>query len=325
MRNIFIAILGLLLVTSCRDSKVSKQKVLLDSSGNINQVSVVIDNEMWSGSLGEAIRKVLTTTIYGLPQDEPTFVISQIPPSVFSGFVTRNRTLLKIELGKEAGLKVEKDIYAKPQKVIIVSGPTKEALIEVIETNSDKILEEFKKEELKELQRRIAKALHKNKAMQEKMGVHLKFPSVFRIAKEEGNFFWIRKDITTGSTNLLVYELPYNAIKRNDSIINQIIKTRDSIGKAHVHGTLDGTYMVTENAYTPFHAKIVLDNKPALETKGLWDLKGGFMAGPYVNYAIEDKKNNRWVVIEGFVFAPSVDKRNYMFELDAIIKSVKLD
>ena len=325
MRNIFIAILGLLLVTSCRDSKVSKQKVLLDSSGNINQVSVVIDNEMWSGSLGEAIRKVLTTTIYGLPQDEPTFVISQIPPSVFSGFVTRNRTLLKIELGKEAGLKVEKDIYAKPQKVIIVSGPTKEALIEVIETNSDKILEEFKKEELKELQRRIAKALHKNKAMQEKMGVHLKFPSVFRIAKEEGNFFWIRKDITTGSTNLLVYELPYNAIKRNDSIINQIIKTRDSIGKAHVHGTLDGTYMVTENAYTPFHAKIVLDNKPALETKGLWDLKGGFMAGPYVNYTIEDKKNNRWVVIEGFVFAPSVDKRNYMFELDAIIKSVKLD
>ncbi|MBJ6368472.1 DUF4837 family protein [Snuella sedimenti] len=326
MRNIFIAILGLLLVISCLDSNSKSQKTLLDSSSNINQVSVVIDNEMWGGSVGEAIRKVLTTTIYGLPQDEPTFVISQIPPSVFSGFVTRNRTLLKIELGKVAGLKIVKDVYAKPQKVIVVSGPTKEALIEVIDTNSDKILEEFKKEELKELQRRIAKALHKNKAMKEKMGVNLKFPSVFRIAKEEGNFFWIRKDITTGSTNLLVYELPYNAIKRNDSIINQIIKIRDSIGQKHIPGPdPKKNYMVTENAYTPFHAEIILDNKPTLETKGLWDMKGGFMAGPYVNYAIEDKKNNRWVVVEGFVFAPSVDKRNYMFELDAIIKSVKID
>ena len=47
------------------------------------------------------------------------------------------------------------------------------------------------------------------------------------------------------------------------------------------------------------------------------------MSGPFVNYAVEDKKNNRWVILEGFVFAPSVEKRDYMFELEAIIQSVK--
>ena len=45
------------------------------------------------------------------------------------------------------------------------------------------------------------------------------------------------------------------------------------------------------------------------------------MAGPFVNYMIEDNTNNRWLVIEGFVFAPSVNKRDYMFELETIIKS----
>jgi hypothetical protein len=83
--------------------------------------------------------------------------------------------------------------------------------------------------------------------------------------------------------------------------------------------------LVTENAYTPFHNETIIDNKPALETKGIWDVKNAFMGGPFVNYAIEDKTNKRWVIIEGFAFAPSVEKRNYMLELEAIIKSVKIE
>jgi len=46
------------------------------------------------------------------------------------------------------------------------------------------------------------------------------------------------------------------------------------------------------------------------------------MVGPFVNYAVEDIPNNRVVVLEGFVFAPSISKRNNMFELEAIIKTL---
>ncbi len=49
------------------------------------------------------------------------------------------------------------------------------------------------------------------------------------------------------------------------------------------------------------------------------------MAGPFVNYVIDDIANNRQLVIEGFVLAPSVRKRDYMFELEAIIKSIKFE
>ncbi|HEY5688178.1 MAG TPA: DUF4837 family protein, partial [Yeosuana sp.] len=34
--------------------------------------------------------------------------------------------------------------------------------------------------------------------------------------------------------------------------------------------------------------------------------------------------NNRYVIIEGYVFAPSVEKRDYVFELESIIRSVKI-
>lgn len=324
MHKILFAVSLSLFVLSCGDKKNSNQKYLPDSSGNLNSISVVLDNDMWTGSVGEAVRNVLATVVDGLPQDEPMFSMSQIPPSVFSGFVTKNRTVLKVEMNKEPGVTIVDDVYAKPQRVVVVSGKTKEDIITQINDNSEKIIEAFVSTELKEKLRRINISLHHNTTIEEKLGLTIKFPSAYRIAKEEDTFFWIRKDVNTGSMNFTIYELPHDALKRNDSMVKQIIKVRDSVNKEKIPGPTEETYMVTEKAYTPFHFETILDNKPVLETKGIWDMQNGFMAGPFINYAIEDKVNNRWVILEGFVFAPSVEKRDYVFELEAIIKSIKI-
>jgi hypothetical protein len=47
------------------------------------------------------------------------------------------------------------------------------------------------------------------------------------------------------------------------------------------------------------------------------------MNGPFINYAILDQTNDRILVIEGFCYAPSKQKRDLMFELESIIKSVQ--
>lgn len=324
MNKIILFAFVTLFMSSCGDKKSSNEKFLPNSSGNLNSVSVVVDNDMWSGSVGEAIRSLLATVVDGLPQDEPMFSMSQIPPSVFSGFVTKNRTVLKIEINKEPGISIYNDVYAKPQKVVVVSGKTKEDIVSQITDHPEKIINAFSTSELDEKQRLINKSLHKTKSIEEKLGLTIKFPSAYRIAKEDNHFFWIRKDITTGSMNLAIYDLPYDAIKRNDSMVNQIIRIRDSVNKKMIPGPTENAYMITEKAYTPFHFETILDNKPVLEIKGVWDMDNAFMGGPFINYTIEDKVNKRWVVIEGFVFAPSVEKRNYMFELEAIAKSIKI-
>ena len=41
-------------------------------------------------------------------------------------------------------------------------------------------------------------------------------------------------------------------------------------------------------------------------------------------YYIEDVKNKRIIVLEGFVFSPSDRKREYMVEIEAIIQSLKV-
>jgi hypothetical protein len=57
-------------------------------------------------------------------------------------------------------------------------------------------------------------------------------------------------------------------------------------------------------------------------TKGTWEVANDFMAGPFVNYMIKDTLKKRWMVIEGFVFAPATSKRDQMFELNTILDAV---
>jgi len=326
MRNFLCIAMVVLLFTSCNDDKKSKKRILSASSGTLNNISVVVANELWDGEVGTTIREVLAAPIYGLPQDEPIFTMAQIPPQVFSGFVTKNRTVLKIEVGSEkAEVKIANNVFAEPQKLVLVTGKNNKEIIEQLTDNADKIVAAFKNEELKEKQRRINLSLHKDDVIKQKLGFSINFPTAYRIAKEENDVFWIRKDITTGTTNLMLYSIPESAIKKNDSLISQIIKIRDSINKVFIPGPTDEAYMVTEDAYTPFLSETIIDNKPTLETKGIWDMENAFMSGPFVNYMIEDKVNKRYVVLEGFAFAPSVAKRDYMFELEAIIKSIKID
>lgn len=312
-----------ILVLSCNDNS-SNQRLVPASSGNINTLLVVVDNLLWEENIGESIRDIFAAPVQGLPNDEPLFTISQMPTMVFTDFATKNRIVLKIEKGKDAGTSINKDAFSKPQTVVVVTGKTNQEIIDQIEENAEKIIAAYKKEEIKEKQRRIGKSLFDSKAIQDQLGVDIKFPTAYRIASQADKFFWIRKDINTGNMDFMIYEVPLSSIKKGDSTVVDIIKMRDSIGKAHIQSSIEGAYMITEQAYAPYVNEVEINNRPTIETRGIWDMKNAFMSGPFINYAIEDKANNRYVVVEGYVFAPSVEKRDHIFELEAILKSVKI-
>ena len=313
----------LIILASCGEDKENKI-TLTNSSGNINNLSVIIDNDLWNGEVGETIRKILAAPVDGLPQEEPLFSINQMPPEAFSGFVRKNRIFLKVELGKEANVKVAEDPFAKPQTGIRITGKTNQEIIDQLENHSEDIISTLKATEIKEKQRRIKKSLKDDTRLEEELGVSLQFPTAYRYAKEENGFFWIRKDIPNGSLEILAYEVPLNTIQKDTNIIGNIIAMRDSIGKKHIPGPLDGTFMITEEAYAPYLFKSQIDGKFAWETKGTWEVKNAFMAGPFLNYAVLDKENDRFVVLEGFTFKPSASKRDHMQELEAILKSAKI-
>ncbi|HET8855857.1 MAG TPA: DUF4837 family protein [Salinimicrobium sp.] len=325
MKKILFFIANLLLLTACEENPKESQVILSDSSGNINNLVVILDNEHWKGEIGEAIRLNLAAPVDGLPQIEPLFDINQMPPEAFQGFVRNSRIFLIVRKGEPAGVSVVEDPYARPQTGIIISGETNEEIIQQIEENSQRIIDILKETEITEQQRRIDKSLTDDSRLEEKLGVSLDFPTSYRYAKEGDDFFWIRKDIPHGSMEIFVYEVPINVIESDTNVIGNIIAMRDSIGKKYIPGPVEGSYMITEEAYAPYLFESEIDGKFAYETKGTWEVENAFMAGPFLNYAIKDEENDRYIILEGSTYAPSATKRDNMFELEAILRSAEFN
>src|SRR5690606_4205554 len=179
--------------------------------------------------------------------------------------------------------------------------------------------------DIKESQLRFTRSLNRETDLKEELGISLTMPSVYKIAKQENNFFWIERQIPKGTMNILVYEMPLNSFPDDSSRVEAIVKMRDSIGQRYVPGREEGMYMITEKAYAPYVFDAEIAGRPAIETKSMWEVKNFMMAGPFVNYIVEDTPNNRLVVLEGFTFAPSTNKRDYMFELEAVLKTLKFE
>ena len=325
MRALYFTLFCALLL-ACGDKQKDDNKLYLPASnGNLNTISVVVDNILWEDKVGENIRDIFASPLNGLPTDEPMFSMKQIPPQVFDGFAARTRIVLKIEKGNTvASTKIINDVLAKPQTVAVIAGKTDQEIVDQLIENKDKIIDAFNKREVQEKLRRINKALLADEDMENKLGITIDIPSAYEIGKADDAFFWIRKSLTNTKTiDLMLYEVPMEILSKGDSTIVDIVKLRNEITKTKIPGE-DDIYMVVEDAFAPSMFETIIDNKPAYEVRGLWEMEGFTMGGPFITYAIEDKINNRYLIADGYVYAPSLDKREYIFELEAMIKSIKI-
>ncbi len=317
-------LLSIILITACKTST-KTEKDLPDATGKMNTLSIIIDNKLWEGTIGDELRTHFAAPVDGLPMQEPLFSIHQIVPEAFTDFARNGRNILIVEKKTKTKMTIKDNVFAKSQKIAYISATADEELINQIKKSSEKIIATFKAHEIQENQRRFESSLNNETFLQEKLGISLKMPSIYKTAKQEDDFLWIERKIQKGTMNIIAYELPLNSIPNDSTQTIAIIKMRDSIGQKYIPGREEGMHMITEKAYSPYIYETEIANKPAIETRGMWEMKNFFMAGPFLNYIIEDKSNNRLLVLEGFVFAPSVEKRNYMFELEAILKSVKIE
>lgn len=327
MKNLLALSLCLIFVfSSCKEGK--KQDYLPNSIGAYNTLTIVIENELWKSEVGDRIRENFAAPALGLTWDEALFSITQVPPQVFSGAVRNTRNVLYVMVDSLDIGHMKTDMYAKPQKVGVLKGRNKAEIIENLNENASEFIETFKKQEIEEAQRRFLKSLNKEKALEKHLGITLNVPSIYKVGREEDNFVWIDRQIQKGTMNIIAYSVPWNTFDNDSTFVQDIIKMRDSIGKLFVPGEpIPGkeNYMITEKAFSPYVFPAEVSGRKAAEIRGIWEMSGYPMAGPFLTYIINDKPNNRKLVLEGFTFAPATEKRDYMFELEAILKTLKFN
>ena len=326
MKKIITVLCLSYLLISCMDNTV----VLPRSVGAFNKVIVVAKGSLWAGDVGDQIRNSFGELMVGLPQPEKTLSVGHVAPNGFTSMMRSNRNVLVIELSDKESYVKTTNKYANPQTLIYLSAKDKMGLLSSLKEHMSEIIQTFKESDIKVLQRsfynkRVNDSMYKTL---KKLNISLTIPEEFKTVDDTGDFLWLRQHLKSGiargagNNNILVYSLPLNDQTMSS---NNIISMRDQIGEKYIPGSKQGMYMITEAAYTPRTNKIEILGNDAFETRGKWEVKNDFMAGPFLNYAIIDKKNNRLLVVEGFTYAPSVNKREFLFELEAIAKSLKIN
>ena len=143
--------IGIIFILCACNSKSDRSKAFVpQSSGNLNNITVVMPSIDWNGFLGQKVRDEIGSVYEGLPIDEPQFSLKHMNPEVFSGFARQSRNILWFQKDSISRFQLAKDQFAKPQIVCLITGEDSDSQGFSLEENSillqQTILENERKE-----------------------------------------------------------------------------------------------------------------------------------------------------------------------------------
>lgn len=318
------------LLSSCVNEKEEvKGSRKARSVGGTSEILFVTQNdEQWKGQMGDAVRDFFEQMQYGLPQPEKNFKVAHLNIDALNDMFKKHRNLIigKIDKDIERPLvETQKNWVSEPQFVIRITASSPESWVKAFNSQKDGlklIFDQNERERFAEFFRPMTN--HKIVAkLKERFGVSMNVPEDYVIGVDKDNFMWIRKETDAMSMAFMIYELPYKDTA--DLNPENIIKVRDSIVQKYVPGPIDGSYMTTDKEFL----KPVFETLPkfpagyAVETRGLWNVVGDFMAGPFVSYSVVNPDHTKIVTAEGWIYYPNKDKRDLLRQQESILYSLK--
>lgn len=304
------------------------ERVLPSCTGKPGDLLIVMDSLYYNNEVGEAAKQVFAQEQDGLPQPEPLFNIIQVPHRSFARIFhpMRNVLMVNIEEGAKMRLSVRKEVWSESQLVVTIDAPTAQLATETIKKNAAVLLDYFNNKEIARLQAKYRVNSNSKNAqlLEKKFGLSLSLDELYTVAEEADDFIWMRKDKTAGghqiSQNIMIYTYPYVSDSTFD--VFELTAKRNFYTKKHVTGSNKGSYMLSYEEYVPVQKEVSLNGIYVNELRGLWHMHRDFMGGPFINYSLVDEKNNRVICIDGYVYSPKFDKREFLREQEALIKTI---
>lgn len=304
----------------------SPQMPLPGTTGKAGELVVVMDDGPWDRALGDTVFAQLSADMYGLPQPEPEFDVVHIRKSAFSRIFQTHRNLVVFNIKDTltSGVKLKENVWAEHQSVIEVNAKSENDALELFNRNSASIIQTFVEAENERTLRSYRAQLSEDVVtdLKNDMNLKLAIPKGYSVVRSEDGFKWVRyqtKDITQ---SLLIYTEPY---QRDSTFSPKVMATvMDEFSEKYVPGPVDGSFMKVYRDYPVEFSEAELAGVYASELRGLWNLEGAIMGGPFVCKAVLDQPRNRVIYLHGFIFAPGKDKRNYFRQVEAMINSLEI-
>ncbi len=313
-----------------------------ESLGGFDEIVIVADKNNLDQYLKSSLLQTFKATFDILPQDEPLFDTRVIGYPDFEKIFKRFRTIILVadlsdntaitefvvaQLGEENTAKalnnpsffyaVKKNIWARPQTVIFLFSPSKEQLISRIQNGAEKAVELAQESELDKYRSNIyLPGINQSltKTLLDDALIRLNIPKDYVLAQKEADFFWLRKITDTHDHHLMISILPDEGETPNP------VQWRDELGRQYVSTKIEGSYMLSDTIL-PFVARtLTVNGYPVIEKKGLWRMENDFMGGPFMTYLITDELNDRYILIDGFVYVPGDKNKPQLRSVEALMR-----
>ena len=322
--------------------------------GREGEVVVVMDSTHWNGVLGDAVRGNVAPYLGTLPAPEREFnlrrlsLISQTTLETIQKqkniiFVapladsTREAEFLRSRLDPQAleairggnvSIIPRRDLWRSGQQVIYVFGETVESIVAELENRGEDIRYQFnditrQRVELDMFDK--GRQTDMEQALLDKHGFGIKIQHDYFTAIDTTDFVWLRRVIDSNSwRSLFVFYIDdFNPANLNPE---WIMAARDRLTETHIRGNVEGFVAID------YRRELTTENvdflgRFAFEMRGLWhmverkddgDLAEWGMGGPFVNYTFYDDDSRRLYMIDGMVFAPGYDKREFLRHMEVI-------
>lgn len=336
--RLFLAICFVFVLACCKDGKSNR---LPESIGQPYEVVL-------EGDTNRIVTAILQESVPDMPQPEPMFNIIQVRKGKLTSLyqTVRNRVVVDVDKrNRDFEVKISQDVNAAPQVIIRIKAQTVEQLKSRLDgMRLRQILDEL---ELKHLASVIRQNVEKQKEVKRLFGIDMKIPLDMDASKKAKDFVWYSNNTNSGMKNLLIFKI--NSSEKTPSA-RENHSSRENLsagGNLSSKETSSGTEEYPSNGISLSLAdKVQIDSVlqknmlgetdemymiiPRLGERGLWEMEGDAMGGPYVMKIIRRQKNgkisgrkNEIIVVIGFVYAPEMKKRNLIKQLEAVLTTIR--
>ena len=314
-----------LVIFSCKKGGIKGIKVDKFSNGKAGEVILILDKKYSSEATQNYIEETLTQPQPALNQIEPMFNLLHFENKDFTSQFQRHRNIVQFDMNENYAsntFSIEVNVWARPQTHVYFRGNSMDSLLLLFQQHENIIINSLYENDLKRVQYYASQNndSYIEKKIKEKFSIHITVPNTYKIAREEDDFMWLRFKTVRNDRFIIIYKTEGNDLSKQG-----LIETRNAMTKAYIPGSVSGAYPVVAEVH-PFplyNENVKVGATIGAELRGLWESVGDKMGGPFYNYSFIDKTGENVVAIDGFVYAPEEEKRDYLREVEAIVKSVR--
>lgn len=306
--------------------------------GNISDVLVVADKKVWEGPIGDSLRYVLSEPFPMLPQYEPQFDVRHLEPAQFTDYEKRAGTAIILSIGdkeqnREARMTRASDTWATGQKIFTIYALSDTAFYRVLNKFQDPLLDELNYISTSRGADyvRFTQIPYFSELIQERFGFQMIIPEGFSISVDQENIlcFQRRRERSLKLPQMgvrshdIVDQIAIYKYEHNSDLtftLNKQIEIRDSLVGEYIRSSSNYP-IITERRLDPLIEEVNYLGNYGVLMRGLWKFRRPLMGGPFVSVNFFNEKQKYAVGVEGNVFAPKFDKRDYVREIESIIYS----